>query len=66
MEEKVQLGDLFAVKEARMRADLAVKEVECAQLRLFNRYGLKEGDQVNMDTGVIVRAPKPSPESPAA
>lgn len=67
MEEKALLGDLFPLREARMRADLAIKEVELCQLRLFWKYQLREGDQLDMETGVIVRAQKPAdPPKPAA
>lgn len=65
MEEKVPLEDLFPIREARMRADLAIKEVELCQMRLFMKYQLREGDQLNMETGAVVRAKKPEVPPPA-
>lgn len=51
--------DVAAVREARQRADLASKEAELTQLRVFVRYHLGIDDTFDLATGAITRATVP-------
>lgn len=59
-------ADLLVVQGARSRAELAGKDLELVNLKLFLRYGLVEGDSYDMATGKITRAEAPAPPAAAA
>jgi len=42
-------------EDARLRAELALKTAQLATLEVFLRYGLREVDQIHLETGEIIR-----------
>lgn len=63
----VQPIDLMKIRELRLRQELAASQAQSyghaiqAELgRLYLRLGLLESDSVNVDTGAITLAPRPT------